>query len=216
MDVDDYFADRLAPGDAALDAALTENSRAGLPAHDVSRLQGQFLDLLVRIAGARQILEIGTLGGFSTIWLARAAGPSGRVVTLEANPRHADVARTNLGKAGLLHQVDLRVGRAIDTLPALEQSGEGPFDLIFIDADKPNNPAYLTWALRLSRAGTVIVADNVVREGAIADPQSADPNVQGVRRFTEMMAAEPRLRATVLQTVGTKGYDGFALALVIG
>jgi predicted O-methyltransferase YrrM len=213
--VDRYFGDLLAPSDDKLNAALAANKKAGLPSIDVSRLQGKFLELLVRISGARRILEIGTLGGYSTIWLARALPEGGHILTLEANPRHAEVARANLENAGVLDRVDLRLGRAIDNLPQLEASGAGPFDLIFIDADKPSNPDYLKWALKLSRPGTVIVTDNVVREGKVVDAESNDKDVQGTRRFAEMMAAEPRLSATVLQTVGTKGYDGFAVAVVL-
>jgi len=214
-EVDRYFCDLLSPADEKLDAALAANRQAGLPAIDVSRLQGKFLDLLVRVSGARRILEIGLLGGYSTIWMARALPEGGRIVSLEVNPRHAEVARANLFNAGVLDRVDLRVGRAIDTLPILESSGAGPFDLIFIDADKPSNADYLAWALKLSRPGTLIVTDNVVRDGKVVQAKSADADVQGVRRFTEMMAAEPRLSATVLQTVGVKGYDGFALAVVL-
>jgi predicted O-methyltransferase YrrM len=213
--VDRYFGDLLAPSDDKLDSALAANKKAGLPSIDVSRLQGKFLELLVRISGARRILEIGTLGGYSTIWMARALPEGGRIITLEANPRHAEVARANLENAGVLDRVDLRLGRAIDNLPKLKASGAGPFDLIFIDADKPSNPDYLKWALKLSRPGTVIVTDNVVREGKVVDAESNDKDVQGTRRFAEMMAAEPRLSATVLQTVGTKGYDGFALSVVL-
>ncbi len=214
-EVDRYFCDQLVPSDEKLDAALAANRQAGLPSIDVSILQGKFLDLLVRISGARRILEIGTLGGYSTIWMARALPDGGRIVSLEINPRHAEVARANLLNAGVLDRVDLRVGRALDTLPILDSSGAGPFDLIFIDADKPSNADYLAWGLKLSRPGTLIVTDNVVRDGKIVQAKSADADVQGVRRFTERMAAEPRLSATVLQTVGVKGYDGFALAVVL-
>jgi predicted O-methyltransferase YrrM len=213
--VDRYFGDLLAPSDEKLDAALAANHEAGLPSIDVSRLQGKFLELLVRISGARRILEIGTLGGYSTIWMARALPEGGRIITLEANPRHAEVARANLENAGVLDRVNLRLGKAIDSLPSLEASGAGPFDLIFIDADKPSNPDYLQWALKLSRPGTVIVTDNVVREGKVVDPDSDDKDVQGTRSFASLMAAEPRLSSTVLQTVGTKGYDGFALSVVL-
>ena len=213
--VDSYFGDLLIARDEKLDAALAANRKAGLPAIDVSRLQGKFLELLVRISGARRILEIGTLGGYSTIWMAHALPEGGRIVSLEVSPRHAEVARANLLNAGVLDRVDLRVGRAIDTLPILEASGAGPFDLIFLDADKPSNADYLAWALKLSRPGTLIVTDNVVRDGKVVQAKSAEADVQGVRRFTELMAAEPRLSATVLQTVGVKGYDGFALAVVL-
>jgi predicted O-methyltransferase YrrM len=213
--VDEYFSDQLAPADAAFEAALAANKKAGLPPIDVTPLQGKFLNLLVRISGARRILEIGTLGGYSTIWLARALPLGGRIVSLESDPHHAKVARENLRNAGMLDCVDLRVGRAIDTLPRLEKTGDAPFGLIFIDADKQSLPEYLEWALKLSRPGTVIVADNVVREGKVLDEESDDPVIQGVRRFTEQLAAEPRLSATVLQTVGIKGYDGFAIAVVL-
>jgi predicted O-methyltransferase YrrM len=215
--VDRYFVERLAPAQAGdkLDAALKANKKAGLPAIDVSRLQGKFLELLVRITGARSILEIGTLGGYSTIWLASALPEGGRVVTLEFDPHHAEVARKNLRNAGVLDRVELRVGRAIDSLPTLKKTAAAPFDLIFIDADKESYPEYLQWSLKLSRPGTVIVADNVVREGKVVEANCDDPLVQGVKRFTELMAAEPRLSATVLQTVGIKGYDGLSVAVVL-
>jgi predicted O-methyltransferase YrrM len=213
--VDRYFGDLLTPADAKLEAALEANRKAGLPAIDVSPLQGKFLHVLVQMMQPRRVLEIGTLGGYSTIWMARALPRGSRIVSLEFNPKHADVARANLKNAGLLNRVDLRVGRALDSLPVLESSGVGPFDLIFIDADKPSNPAYLAWALKLSRPGTVIVVDNVVRDGKVADATSTDPDIQGTRRMTEMLAAEPRLSATVVQNVGVKGYDGFALAVVL-
>ena len=212
--VDNYFGDLLTPTDDKLDAALLANEQAGLPAIDVTSLQGKFLDFLVRISGARRVLEIGTLGGYSTIWLARALPEGGSIVSLELNRHHAEVARANLKNAGILDRVDLIVGPALETLPELENTA-APFDLIFIDADKQGYPQYLHWALKLSRPGTVIVADNVVREGKVVDPDCDDKNVQGVQRFTELLAAEPRLSATVLQTVGTKGYDGFALAVVL-
>jgi predicted O-methyltransferase YrrM len=170
--------------------------------------------LLAQILGARAILEIGTLGGYSTIWLARALPADGRLITLEANPKHAQVARANIERAGLADVVELRVGRALDTLPQIAAEGRGPFDLVFIDADKENNPEYLVWALTLSRRGTVIIADNVVRNGAVADTSNDDPSIQGVRRFNELLAAEPRVSATAIQTVGSKGYDGFAIVLV--
>jgi predicted O-methyltransferase YrrM len=213
--VDGYFGDLLAPRDERLDAALLANRQAGLPAIDVSRLQGKFLFLLARIAQARRILEIGTLGGYSTIWLARALPPEGRIITLERAPHHAEVACANLSRAGLLDRVDLRLGRALDSLSELHASNAGPFDLIFIDADKPSNPEYLTWALKLSRPGTVIVVDNVVRQGEVLDAGSSDADIIGTRSMAELMAAEPRLSATVLQTVGAKGYDGVALAVVL-
>ncbi len=212
--VDDWFAGLLLPPDPALDAALAANAAAGLPAHDVSPLQGAFLQLLARISGARRILEIGTLGGTSTIWLARALPADGRLVTLEADPTHAAVARANIAAAGLAGRVELRQGPALQLLPGIAADGLGPFDLVFIDADKPNNPHYLDWALRLARPGTVILADNVVRDGAVLDAAGTDARVQGVRRFAEMLAAEPRLAATAMQTVGAKGWDGFVLAVV--
>lgn len=212
--VDRYFSDLLIPPDAALDAALAANRKAELPSIDVTPLQGRFLELLVRISGARRVLEIGTLGGYSTIWLARALPEGGQVITLELDQHHAEIARINLRNAGIAN-VDLHVGPALETLQALAANGAAPFDLIFIDADKSGYPAYLEWSLKLSRPGTVIVADNVVRDGKVIEPDSTDPNIQGVRRFTELVAAEPRLSATVLQTVASKGYDGFALAVVL-
>ena len=172
------------------------------------------MQILARMQGARNILEIGTLAGYSTIWLARAVPSDGCVVTLEADPKHAEVAINNIARANLSEIVDVRVGKAVETLSQLVQEGTGPFDFIFIDADKPNNPTYLEWSLKLSRPGTVIVGDNVVRNGEVANPESTDPKVQGVRQFCELMAAEPRLSATAIQTVGCKGYDGFAIALV--
>jgi predicted O-methyltransferase YrrM len=212
--VDDYIASRLLSPDDALDAVLAANAAAGLRPIDVSPPQGKLLHLLARIAGARKVLEIGTLGGYSTIWLARALAVDGIVVTLEANPRHAAVARANFARAGLAARIDLRLGPALETLPILESEGTGPFDVVFIDADKPNNPDYLAWAIRLGRPGTVIIGDNVVREGAILEPDSADPTAQGIRRFFDLLASEPRLSATAIQTVGGKGWDGFALAVV--
>jgi predicted O-methyltransferase YrrM len=216
--VDRYICDHLLPDDPALDAALRASDAAGLPPIAITPNQGKLLELLVRIHGARSVLELGTLGAYSTIWLARALPPGGRLVTLEANPHYAEVARANIANAGLAEVVQMRVGPALETLPELAAEG-APFDLIFIDADKRNNPGYLEWSLKLSRPGSLIVADNVVRDGAILDADAADPwlgdgGVQGVRRFYELLAAEPRLNATAIQTVGTKGYDGFALALV--
>ena len=213
--VDRYFGDLLVAADDKLDAALLANQKAGLPQIDVTGLQGKFLEFLVRVSGARRILEIGTLGGYSTIWMARALPDDGRIVTLELDPHHARVARGNLQNAGVLDKVDLRVGTANESLATLVTEAAEPFDLIFIDADKQGYPEYLQWALKLSHPGTVIVADNVVRQGKVIDPDCDDSNVQGVQRFTEMLAAEPRLSATVLQTVGAKGYDGFALAVVL-
>ena len=213
--VDRYLTDLLVPPDPALEVALQASAAAGLPPIQVSPNQGKLLHLLARLQGARAILEIGTLGGYSTIWLARALPAGGRLVTLEADPKHAEVARANLARAGLADVVELRLGRALETLPRLAAEGRGPFDLIFIDADQPGYPDYFAWALKLSRPGSLILADNVVRKGAVVDAASDDPRVQGVRRFNELLAAEPRVTATAIQTVGSKGYDGFALALVI-
>lgn len=212
--VDRYITDLLVPSDPVLDEVLRENAAAGLPPHDVAPNQGKMLQLLARIQGARSILEIGTLGGYSTIWLARALPFNGRLVTLEADENHARVARANIERAGLSSVVELHLGPALDTLPKLAAQGYGPFDLIFIDADKPSNPEYFSWALKFSRRGTLIIGDNVVRNGEVTDAASDDPRVQGTRRFYEMLSAEPRVSATAIQTVGNKGYDGFALALV--
>jgi predicted O-methyltransferase YrrM len=214
--VDHYIEELMLPHDAALEAALRTSAAAGLPAIGVSPPQGKMLELLARIRGARQILELGTLGGYSTIWLARALPSDGRLVTLELNPDYAEVARANIARAGLDHLVEQRIGPAIETLPQLVAEGRGPFDLIFIDADKGSYPDYLPWTLELSAPGTIIVADNLVRGGAVIDPERDDPSTAGSRRFTELLGAEPRVRATVIQTVGIKGYDGFALALVQG
>lgn len=216
MAVDRYITGALVESDPALDAAVEAREAAGLPEHEVSPNEGKLLHLLARIQRARAILEIGTLAGYSTIWLARALPPEGRLVTLEADPRHADLARANIARAGLAGIVEVRVGPALETLPGLVAEGRGPFDFVFIDADKRNNPGYLEWSLKLSRRGTLIVADNVVRGGAVADPATPDPDVQGVRRFNELIAADPRLTATAVQTVGAKGWDGFALILVTG
>ena len=210
--VDDYVNSLLVGSDAALDSALQASTAAGLPAIAVSPPQGKLLHLLARSMGARKILELGTLGGYSTIWMARALPSDGRLITLEYEPKHAEVARANIARAGLAGKVEIRLGRAIDNLPQL--TSEAPFDLIFIDADKVSYPDYLPWALKLSRPGTLIIADNIVRKGAVADESSEDANVQAVRRYNELLAAEPRVSATVIQTVGSKGYDGFALALV--
>lgn len=212
--VDRYFADSLTPEDDSLRAAVQASRSAGLPEQQVSPPQGQLLRLLALMCGARRILELGTLGGYSTIWLARALPPDGRLITLEASPTHAEVARQNIARARLAGMVDILLGPALETLPRLARAG--PFDLIFLDADKPNNPAYVEWALALSRPGTVLIFDNVVRDGAVADPDCSDPNVIGVRRTIELLAAQRRVSATAIQTVGAKGYDGFALALVLG
>jgi predicted O-methyltransferase YrrM len=212
--VDRYFEGLLAPSDPVLEEALRASARAGLPAINVTPNQGKFLHLLARLQGARKILEIGTLGGYSTIWLARALPPGGRMVTLEADPKHAEVARTNLERAGLSEVVDLRLGRGLDTLPKLEAEGLGPFDCFFIDADKPSNPDYLAWALKLSRPGSLIMVDNVVRGGSVTEARSSDATVMGVRRMLEAIAAEPRLLAAAFQDVGAKGWDGMVLALV--
>ncbi len=210
--VDGYFSGLLVGPDAALDAALEASDAAGLPQIAVSANQGKLLHLLARVRGARRILEIGTLGGYSTIWLARALPADGQLITLEYDPKHAEVARANLARAGLADRVEVRVGAALDTLPDLE----GPFDLTFIDADKPNNPAYFRAALGLSRPGSVIVVDNVVRGGRVADAASTDPSVLGTRALADLLATEPSVDATMVQTVGSKGYDGFAMALVTG
>lgn len=213
-EVDRYITDLLVPSDPVLDAVLQASDAAGFQPHNVSPSQGKLLMLLALIHQARNILEIGTLGGYSTIWLARALPADGRLITLESNPQHAEVARENIKRAGLAHLVDVRAGRAIDTLPQLATEGYNPFDLIFIDADKPSNPEYLAWSLKLSRRGSLIIADNVVRNGTVIEANSDDPNVQGVRRFNELLAAESRVSATAIQTVGSKGYDGFAIAVV--
>jgi predicted O-methyltransferase YrrM len=209
--VDRYVVDSLFPPDAALDAALRASERAALPAIAVSPALGRFLHLLARIRGARRILEIGALGGYSTIWLARALPPDGRLVSLEYDPRHAEVARGSVAAAGLADRVEVRVGPALDLLPRLE--GGEPFDFVFIDADKPPTADYFRWAVTLSRPGTVIVVDNVVRDGQVIDPKG-DEGVQGMRRFIDAAGADRRVEATVIQTVGAKGYDGFAIALV--
>ena len=214
--VDSYICDLLAPADPALDAALQASASAGLPAIQVAPNQGKLLQLLARLTGARRILEIGTLGGYSTIWLARALAPDGRLITLEADAKHAEVARANFRRAGLDGQIDLRLGQALDALKQIAAEGAEPFDFVFIDADKANIPAYFSFALDLTRRGGLIVIDNVVRDGAVIDAASADPDIQGIRQFNERLAREKRVSATAIQTVGVKGYDGFALALVTG
>ncbi|MED1919184.1 O-methyltransferase [Brevibacillus sp. DP1.3A] len=214
--VDHYFTDKLLEADSVLDTVLQENAAAGLPAIDVAPNQGKFLHLLARIQGARSILEIGTLGGYSTIWLARALPADGRLITLEYDPKHAEVAQSNIARAGLDQIVEVKVGLALDSLIQLHKENQGPFDFIFIDADKKGNPDYFQWALKLSRKGTVIITDNVVRSGQVVDETSTDPNIVGVRQFTDMVAQEQRVSGTVVQTVGSKGYDGFAIMLVTG
>jgi len=213
-EVDQYFARSLLPVDPVLESALEDSLTAGLPAISVTPNQGKFLQMLAQIVGARSILEIGTLGGYSTIWLARALGAGGRLITLEVEPKHADVARLNVSRAGLQDVVEVRLGSALETLPQLSAEGRGPFDLIFIDADKQNIPEYFEWALKLSRPGSLIVVDNVVRSGAVIDADSSDASVQGVRRFVELLGAESGASGTAIQTVGSKGYDGFAIVLV--
>jgi predicted O-methyltransferase YrrM len=214
--VDDYVSGLLAPHDAALEAALAASEAAGLPAIQVSAAQGRLLQLLAQSNGSRYILEIGTLGGYSTIWMARALPRGGTLVTLEYEPKHAEVARANLERAGVADRVTVRVGAALETLPKLAASGAGPFDFVFVDADKENMAEYVDWAIRLAAPGALIVADNVVREGAVADAASTDPRVLGVRRMLAQVAADPRVTATVVQTVGAKGYDGFALIRTAG
>lgn len=209
-DVDNYLIENLIPNDPVLSQVLENNHRAGLPAHDVAANQGQLLALFIRMVGAKSILEIGTLGAYSTIWMARELPPNGRLITLEADPLHARVARENIALAGLDSVVTLREGPALDSLATLADAA--PFDVIFIDADKPNNPYYLQWALKYSRPGTLIIGDNVVRDGEVTNPNSTDDRVLGVRRFIEMMHNDPRLTVTALQTVGIKGWDGFTLA----
>jgi predicted O-methyltransferase YrrM len=213
--VDEYVDGLVVDQDAGLRGALERSAAAGLPSINVTPAQGKLLHLLARSIGARAILEIGTLGGYSTIWFARAVAPGGRVITIEAEPKHAAIARENIARAGAAALVDLRVGRALDVLPSVEREGLGPFDLVFVDADKPSTPDYFRWALRLARVGSLILIDNVVRDGEVADAHSQDPAVVAMRTVLAMMASEPRVSTTVLQTVGAKGYDGLAVALVI-
>jgi predicted O-methyltransferase YrrM len=212
--VDRYVTDLFLPPDSSLEEALERSRAADLPSIQVSPTQGKMLHILARVQGARRILELGTLGGYSTIWLARALPPDGRLITLEASPKHAEVARTNFAHAGVSELVELRLGPALDALKLMASVGVAPFDFIFIDADKPGYAEYLTWTLKLSRPGTFILADNVIRKGNVIDEHSDDANVQGIRRFHEALAAEPRLMATTIQTVGSKGYDGFTMAMV--
>jgi predicted O-methyltransferase YrrM len=211
--VDDYTTDLLMPRDPVLNAALEASQAAGLPSINVSPSQGKLLMLLAQLAGASRILEIGTLGGYSTIWLARALPSGGRLITLEADPKHVDVALCNIARAGFTGMVDVRLGDARDSLREL--AGEDPFDLFFIDADKKSIPEYFEWAIKLSHRGSLIIVDNVIRDGGLIDAKSDDPSIQGVRRLHEVLAAEPRVSATTIQTVGSKGYDGFTLALVV-
>ncbi|MDD9269267.1 O-methyltransferase [Paenibacillus sp. GCM10023248] len=212
--VDQYITQQLIPQDNILESVLRSNQQAGLPPYDVTPNQGKFLNLLVRMHGSKRILEIGTLGGYSTIWLARALPAGGQLVTLELDPHHAEVARANLALASLNELVELRVGDALEQLARMKDEGVAPFDFIFIDADKPNNPNYLQWALHFSHPGTVILGDNVIRDGEIINEHTEDPRVKGVRAFYELLADEPRITATAIQTVGSKGYDGFVMGIV--
>jgi predicted O-methyltransferase YrrM len=214
--VDQYFSDTLVQGDPVLEETLRASDAAGLPAINVADNQGKFLMLLALMRGARRIIEVGTLGGYSTIWLARGLAAEGRVVTIEAKPAHAEVARENIARAGLADVVDVRLGNARQVMEKLVRDGEAPFDLVFLDADKASLPAYLELSLKLSRPGTVIVADNVVRGGHVIDPESPNADVQGVRRYLELVSADHRLQSTAIQTVGSKGYDGFAITIVTG
>jgi predicted O-methyltransferase YrrM len=214
--VDTYFDGLFVPHDEVLSAALKAIADAGLPAISVSPTQGKLLYLLARMNNVRSILEIGTLGGYSTIWMARALPADGRLISLEIDPAHAAVARANIARAGLPASVEVKVGKAIESLPQLDESGTGPFDLVFIDADKVSTPDYLTWSFRLTKPGSLIIIDNVVRSGAVADPTTTDPNVQGVQKALTMLANDKRVIATAMQTVGSKGYDGLSIALVVG
>jgi predicted O-methyltransferase YrrM len=211
--VDDYLGRAVVGPDAALDGALAASAQAGLPPIAVSPTHGKLLHILARSIGAKRILEFGTLAGYSTIWLARAIPSGGRVITLESDPKHAEVARGNFARAGIANQIDLKLGAALEVLPSLKN--EAPFDLVFIDADKANIPSYFTWSLDRTRRGGLIIVDNVVREGAVVDAASTDPSVKGVRRYIEMLTTEKRVSATAIQTVGIKGYDGFSIALVL-
>src|SRR5579864_5432042 len=211
--VDNYINSLVVPSDPALDAAIEASTKAELPAIAVAPNQGKLLHILARLVNARKILEIGTLGGYSTIWLARALPADGHLISLELDPKHAEIARANLDRAGVKN-AEIRLGRAADTLQQLVSENAGPFDLIFIDADKPGYSDYLQWSLKLSRRGTLIIADNVVRNGGVADPANTDANVLGIRRFNEVLSAEKRVTSTAIQTVGSKGYDGLAFILV--
>lgn len=212
--VDDYIADKLVKADAAVEGALAANAADGLPAIDVSAAQGKFLSLMVRITGAKRVLELGTLGGYSTIWMAKALPADGRLVTLEYEPKHAEVARRNIDAAGVGEKVTIHVGAAVETLPVVAATTPEPFDFIFIDADKPNNPVYLDWAVKLSGPGTVIILDNVIRHGKVLDPENPDPRIIGTRAAYDLVGTHPRLSTTALQTVGSKGWDGFAIMIV--
>ncbi|MEV0171199.1 O-methyltransferase [Streptomyces sp. NPDC050803] len=214
-DVDAYFTAHLSPDDDALQAAVHDSEAAELPHAAVTAPQGKLLQLLAQIQGARNILEIGTLGGYSTIWLARALPADGRLISLEYSPVHAEVATRNIARAGLDKQVEIRVGPALDSLPRLADENPAPFDLVFIDADKANNPHYVEWALKLTGEGSLIIVDNVVRGGRVADADSTAPDVRGTRAAIELIGSHPRLSGTAIQTVGEKGYDGFALARVL-
>lgn len=214
--VDQYLERKLGLTDPTLELCLRESAAAGLPDIQVSPTQGKFLYLLAKTLGARRILEIGTLGGYSAIWMARALPENGKLVTLEVDTKHAEVARANIARAGLSERVEIRLGPALESLPKLGDEKRGPFDLVFIDADKPSTRAYFDWAIQLARMGSLIVVDNVVRKGELANASSEDPNVRGMREFVDALAKEKRVSATGIQTVGTKGYDGFVLARVVG
>jgi predicted O-methyltransferase YrrM len=213
--VDDYITDLFVPFDPVMQEALAASEAAGLPSISVAPNEGKLLMLLAQICGARNILEIGTLGGYSTIWLARGMSSGGSLITLEASEKHADIARTNIARADLAGVVEVQVGPALETLPRLAAEARSPFDLIFIDADKEGYAEYFAWALKLARLGSMIIADNVIRDGEILDPANSDPRVQGIRRFNQLLANEPRVKATVIQTIGRKGHDGMAIAIVI-
>ncbi|AWP30824.1 methyltransferase [Paenibacillus sp. Cedars] len=212
--VDDYVTERLIPYDEVLEQVLLANREAGLPEIDVSPAQGKLLNVIARIKGAKRILEIGTLGGYSTIWMARAIGPEGKLISLELDPFHAQVAKSNVALAGLEDRVEIRVGDALVQLEQLAKEKAEPFDLVFIDADKPSNPNYMKWALQFSRPGTVVISDNVIRDGEVIDHHSTDPRVQGIRKFMDMLSGEPAISGTAIQTVGSKGYDGFYIGIV--
>ncbi|MBW4690887.1 MAG: O-methyltransferase [Lyngbya sp. HA4199-MV5] len=214
--VDNYITDLFIPPDLALENTLRSTVAADLPAINVAPNQGKLLHILALSHGVNRILELGTLAGYSTIWLARALPADGKLITLEANPKHAEVAQANIDRAGLTNQVEIRLGAALETLPKLVAEEQEPFDLVFIDADKVNTAEYFSWALKLTRRGSVIITDNVVRKGGVIDANSPDENIQGIRRFNAALALEPRVKATIVQTVGSKGHDGLAIALVVG